>query len=182
MDGDRELIQIVDASLAEAARKAGAWLKCRIGCTECCMGPFAITPLDAARLQQGMAAIEPRIAAQIRERARQSVERLRSDYPAETLARVLELDEAGENEPCPALDPKTGACELYAWRPITCRTFGPPVRFGGEALAVCELCFEGATAGEIAACEVDIDPQGLEERLLERMEGGDTIVAFVLAA
>ena len=42
---DRSLIQIVDAALAEAARKSGAWLVCRSGCTECCMGPFSITPL-----------------------------------------------------------------------------------------------------------------------------------------
>ena len=49
---DAALIQIVDAALAEAARKAGPWLACRLGCTECCMGPFAITPSDAERLRQ----------------------------------------------------------------------------------------------------------------------------------
>ncbi len=34
--------------------------------------------------------------------------------------------------PCPALDPATGHCDLYVHRPITCRTFGPPVRFADD--------------------------------------------------
>ena len=49
--GDRELVQIVDASLADAARRAGPWLVCRLGCTQCCFGAFAISQLDALRLQ-----------------------------------------------------------------------------------------------------------------------------------
>jgi Fe-S-cluster containining protein len=184
MRGDRELIQIVDAAMAESSRRAGAWLKCRIGCTECCIGVFAITPLDAGRLRRGLAETDrtdPGRVRRIRERAQQSWERLRRDYPDDTLASLIEQDEAGEDEPCPALDPETGACELYAWRPITCRTFGPPLRFGDESLAVCELCFDGATPEEVAACEVEIEADGMEEQLLAAMEGGDTIVALALA-
>ena len=82
---------------------------------------------------------------------------------------MLAEDDAGEDEPCPALDPAAGTCDLYAARPITCRTFGPPVRFDGESLAVCELCFDGASDDEIAACEVEIDSGNLESALLGRM-------------
>src|SRR5438874_8052432 len=179
---DSELIQIVDAALAEAARKAGAWLACRIGCTQCCIGPFAITPLDAARLRAGLADLEsrdPGRAAQVRRRAAESAERLLREF---TVEQLLTEDAAGEYEPCPVLDPETGACDLYAARPITCRTFGPPVRFGGESVAVCELCFEGATDEQIAACEVEIHPGNLEGSLLAEVEGGNTIVALALAA
>jgi Fe-S-cluster containining protein len=179
---DTELIQIVDAALAEAAQKAGAWLACRVGCTQCCIGPFAITPLDAARLRAGLADLESRDpvrAARVRQRAEESAARLSREF---TLDQLISDDAAGENEPCAALDPETGACDLYAARPITCRTFGPAVRIGGGALAVCELCFEGATDDEIAACEVDADPGNLEGALLAEIEPGDTIVAFALAA
>lgn len=195
--GDRTLVQIVDAALAEAARKSGAWLVCRPGCTSCCIGPFPITQLDAMRLRAGMAQLEahdPERAARVRERARDAVERLSPDFPGDPSTGVLDDSAEGEerfetfaeDEPCPALDPTAGTCDLYAARPVTCRTFGPAVSAGGEALGVCELCYRGATDAEIAACRVDPDPDGLENALLDELEEttgrrGQTIVAFALA-
>ena len=171
MPGDQALIQIVDAALAEAARKSGPWLVCRPGCTDCCMGPFPITQLDARRLREGLAELESRDrerAARVRERARQALDQAATD-----------------DDPCPALDLSTGTCDLYAARPITCRIFGPPVRCGSEAVGVCELCFRGASDEEIAACGVEIDPQGLESQLSDELEEssgvrGETSVAFAL--
>jgi len=168
--GDAALVQIVDAALAEAARLSGPWLVCRPGCTQCCLGPFSINQLDARRLRQGLAALDASDldrAARVRERARAHQE--------------------SDDEPCPALDPATGCCDLYAARPLTCRTFGPPVRCGTDDLGVCELCFHGATDDEIAACEVEIDPDGLESELLTALEAAGgvqemTTVALALAS
>jgi len=195
---DGALIQIVDTAIAEAARRSGAWLVCRLGCTECCLGPFPITQLDARRLRRGLADLEagdPERAGRVRERARQYVARISRDFPGDPLTGVLAEGEDAEarfadfaeDEPCPALDPETGACDLYAARPITCRTFGPPVRAGAEAVGVCELCFHGATDAEIASCEVESDPDGVESSLLGELEQttgarGRTIVAFCLAS
>lgn len=184
-----QLIQIVDRTMAEAVRQGGSWLACRIGCYECCIGPFPITQLDALRLRAGLAELEthdPQRAARVLRRARASVERLSTEFPHHPVESVLAADEAAEDEPCPALDPQTGACDLYAARPITCRTFGPAVRQPGQqAVAICELCFQGATEQEIAACAVEIDPR-LETALVQELErttgaSGDTIVAFALA-
>ncbi|PWU01683.1 MAG: zinc/iron-chelating domain-containing protein [Terriglobia bacterium] len=189
MERDRELIRIVDAAVAQAARKSGSWLLCRPGCFDCCLGPFPITQLDAARLRSGLAELrarDPERAARLQERVRGWNERIRRDYPVNTLQVLLEADEAAENEPCPVLDPETGTCDLYEFRPITCRTFGPPMRFGSESLAVCDLCFRGASDAEIAACEVEIEPGNLEALLVGELEAqtgacGDTVVAFALA-
>jgi hypothetical protein len=68
---------------------------------------------------------------------------------------------------------------------MTCRVFGPPVR-SEDGLGVCELCFQGASSEEIAACEMVADPENLEERLLAEVEKrsgtrGETIIAFCLA-
>jgi len=196
--GDRTLIQIVDAALGEAARKSGAWLVCRVGCTQCCIGPFPIGQLDARRLQSGLADLEardPARAAGVRARARESVARISSGFPGDPATGILDESEEAEerfasfadDEPCPALDPETGACDLYAARPITCRAFGPPVRCGSDAVGVCELCFVGASDDEIAACEVEADVEGLESALLTELEEttgarGQTIVAFALAS
>jgi Fe-S-cluster containining protein len=193
---DRGLIQIVDSALADATRRSGKWLVCRPGCTHCCIGVFPINQLDALRLRNGLDDLEmeaPARAESIRARARDAVVRLAPDFPGDPVSGLLdEGDEAvrrfsdfANEEPCPALDPETGNCELYEARPMTCRVFGPPVRSEG-GLGVCELCFQGATDKEIAACEMKPDPDDLESELLEKLEKtagvrGDTIIAFCLA-
>jgi Fe-S-cluster containining protein len=194
---DGALIQIVDAALADAAQRSSEWLVCRPGCTQCCVGVFAINQLDAARLQQGLARLEktdPQRAGRIRWRARASVERLAVEFPGNAKTGVLDegpeadrrFAEFANDEVCPVLDPETGLCELYGARPMTCRTFGPPVR-SEDGLGVCELCYQGATDEQIAACEMvtdpNNDPDDLESKLLEKVEKargahGRTIVAF----
>jgi Fe-S-cluster containining protein len=195
---DQKLVQIVDAALADAARKSGEWLVCRKGCTQCCYGAFAISQLDVARLQKGLNDLkssDPRRAARVKQRAQQAVKRLSATFPGNPKTGILDegedaeaaFEEFANDEPCPALDPATGACELYDSRPMTCRTFGPPVRSGEEsALAVCELCYHGASDQQIAECEMVPDPDNLEEKLIaeaEKKSGkrGSTIVAFCLA-
>jgi Fe-S-cluster containining protein len=181
---DRELIQIVDAAMAEAVRTSGDWIYCHLGCTECCIGPFPITALDARRLQDGLAelAIHDRErACRVTIRARQSAERIVREFPDHSIPEVLDIDEAFENEPCPALDPESGACDLYAFRPITCRTFGPSVRLGDGAVGVCHLCYQGASDEEIAACQVEVSFEEIEDQLLGDKEAPVTIVAFALA-
>lgn len=192
--GDQKLVQIVDAALADTARRSGEWLVCKLGCTQCCIGVFAINQLDVVRLQQGLSELEatdPVRAARIRERARASVARLRPEFPGDLETGILQegteaadrFEEFGNDEPCPVLDPVTGACDLYAARPMTCRVFGPPVR-SDDGLGVCELCYHGASEEEIAACEMVVDPDELEARLVEALERagrrGSTIVAFAV--
>jgi Fe-S-cluster containining protein len=186
---DRELIQIVDAAMAEAARLSGAWVVCRPGCAECCLGPFPITQLDAWRLREGLAQLErrdPERAARVRRRSRESVARM-ADFPGDLTTGILDENEEAEErfaalpdeEYCPVLDPESLTCDLYEARPMTCRIFGPAVRSGGDVLGVCELNYRGATDEQIAACQVEVDPAGLEDALLEG-ERQQTIVAFAL--
>jgi Fe-S-cluster containining protein len=158
---------------------------------------FPINQLDAARLRQGLMDLDecaPDRAAHVRERAREAVSRLSRAFPGDPTSGLLDEGEEAErrfaefanDEPCPALDPGTGLCELYESRPMTCRVFGPPVR-SEAGLGVCELCFHGATNEEIAVCEMKADPEDLESTLLEELEKatgarGQTIVAFCLAS
>jgi len=194
--GDRKLIQIVDAALKDTAKKSGEWLVCRPGCMQCCVGVFPINQLDAFRLRRGLADLAkhaPERAAAVRSRARDAVARLGPEFPGDPVSGLLhEGDEAerqfadfANNEPCPALDPATGNCEIYESRPMTCRVFGPPVE-SEDGLGVCGLCYHGASESEIAACEMKPDPDNLEAVLLEKLEkstgtGGNTIIAYCLA-
>ena len=116
-------------------------LVCRPGCTQCCHGTFAINELDAARLRAGMSTLrseQPNLAAAIERRARAWLAKHGSDFPAirNRPARHSEADrdrfeDFANEEPCPALDPATGLCDIYEWRPMTCRVFGPPIRMAG---------------------------------------------------
>lgn len=193
---DQALIQIVDSAIAEATRRSGAWLVCRRGCTQCCIGAFPINQLDTARLRRGLSDLamrEPERAERVRERAREAAARLSREFPGDPATGILdEGDDAVErfsgfanDEPCPVLDPETGNCELYESRPMTCRVFGPPVR-SEDGLGVCELCYQGASDEEIAACEMKPDPDDLEAALLKTIEDGtgvrgNTIIAFCLS-
>ena len=187
-------MQIMDAAFADAARRAGSWLACKPGCTQCCHGAFAMNALDALRLQSGMEDLRrqnPEIAAKVSRRTQAWITEHGPNFPGDLASGLLgeseEEKEAFEdfaNEAaCPALDPATGCCDLYVARPMTCRIFGPPVRTEteeGEALGCCELCFQGASEETIAACEM-YPPHDLESRLLEELgESGETVVALVL--
>lgn len=192
---DAELVQIMDASLAEAARRAGAFLACRVGCTQCCHGAFAINALDAARLRSGMTELRakrPALAAEIARRAGAWLTEHGANFPGDrnsgALGRSPE-DQAcfegfANDAACPALDPETGRCDVYAWRPMTCRVFGPPVRAtdddGAEGLGHCELCFIDASPDQVAACEMPV-PHDLEAKLLNEVESqNETVVTFAL--
>ena len=154
--GDTQLVQIMDAALADAARRAGQWLACRPGCTQCCHGAFAINALDVARLRAGMKALDAAdlsAAEAVRTRARSWIAEFSSDFPGDPATGVLgttaedqaSFEDFANDAACPALNPATGLCDVYEWRPMTCRVFGPPTRMGeSDVLGCCELCFIGA--------------------------------------
>jgi Fe-S-cluster containining protein len=122
-------------------------------------------------------------------------EKLGPFYPGDAATGVLTgseeeielFEEWAHAEACPVLDPETQTCNLYAHRPILCRTFGPPIRNDADdpdaGVAICELCFNDASEEEIAAAEMDSSFRVEQERVEAEFErtnpdGGATIVAF----
>lgn len=190
---DRRLLQVIDDAMTEAARRAGDRLACRPGCTGCCHGPFPINGLDTARLRRGLAdlaAHDPGRAAAIIERARALLPLLAPGFPGDAATGALADDDAADAYferhaalPCPVLDLQTGRCDLYAHRPLSCRTFGPPVRIGDADLPPCDLCFQGSSPEEVEACRVEPDPHGVEDRLVRRFQADEeTLIAFAVAS
>ena len=193
---DARLLRVVDAAYAVGAAKAGDWLVCRAGCDACCHGPFPITRLDARRLAAGLAELtrtDPERAAAVRKRAVAAVECMTPGYPGDPSTGrpsgdpdVLDAFFAGHADlACPALDPDAGTCELYDARPVACRTYGPPQRFGDEAAPHCKLCFDGASDDVVERCRIEPDPDDLEGTILAALGvPGDapwhTLIAFVL--
>jgi Fe-S-cluster containining protein len=188
------LFPLLDAALASTTERSGDWLACRPGCHQCCVGVFAISQFDAQQLREGLAMAPADVAQRVHTRAAQSRTRLLAEFPGDPATGLLFTEPQHEeafadfanDEPCPVLDPDTGTCDLYAFRPVQCRTFGPPVRDEDDHLTVCELCFVDAPAEEVARCEMDQSWRQQEEALIENAEQqsalfGPTLVAFALA-
>jgi Fe-S-cluster containining protein len=193
------LIQIVDTALASATERSGAHLVCHPGCTQCCHGVFPISQQDAVRLREALLALDQTDhakARRIRTRVTDSLTRIEPLFPGDINTGALGEDyedaplfadenSIGDNEPCPVLDPATGTCDLYAARPIVCRTFGPPMRTAEGDLATCELCFIHASTDEIIAAEFDPAIPAQEAASNEAFNAahnlhGETIVAYAL--
>lgn len=195
------LIQIIDAALASAAARSGPHLVCHPGCSPCCHGVFEITSLDAHRLREGLAQTQsqdPAKAQRIHTRLTTARAHLGPFFPGDPHTGILSQHEDDEQaielfeewahaDPCPILDPATQTCNLYAHRPILCRTFGPPIRNDhadpDAGLALCELCFTQASESEIAAAEMDSSFRPLEHSLdqafaAQHPHTGPTIIAF----
>jgi Fe-S-cluster containining protein len=194
---DLALVRGVDAATRAATRSAGRHVVCRRGCTPCCVGIFDITALDAARLLRSLRRLRRRsaeLASSIERRARRQWRLLAPRFPGDRARGRLDDCERERRRlferfgalPCPVLDPNTGACLLYRSRPLSCRTFGLPVRSGTAVLPACELNFRDAASSTVAACTVEPDPGDAEGALLARLERetgrrGDTVIAAAIA-
>jgi Fe-S-cluster containining protein len=153
-------------------------------------------------LEQGLEQLEktdPERADRVRRRAAASWGRLAPAFPGDPVTGRLLLDpnsgtsppepgpafEAfGNDEPCPVLDPESGTCDLYAFRPHTCRIFGPPLAVP-DGYAVCELCFTEANAEAITAAALseaaEATPETLDRAAVsEGTPPGLTIVSHLL--
>jgi Fe-S-cluster containining protein len=122
-------------------------IPCGQGCCHCCVGIFPITRLDALELQRGLEELPPLQKNSIVARARRQITSLEDAYP--TLKSTPALDEWPDQTidemveqfadlPCPALSPD-GACGIYTFRPMTCRTMGIPSESDGMISGACAV-------------------------------------------
>lgn len=103
-----QLTDDIDARVQAIREGAPDWL-CNKGCDYCCRHLANVPELTAAEwalLSEGLAALEPR--------------RLKGIIGA---VGALGLTQ-GCPVVCPMLDRESGACPVYAHRPVACRTYG----------------------------------------------------------
>jgi Uncharacterised protein family (UPF0153). len=157
-DSYRNILDRADAHFTKVVDEQGQNLMCRVGCTLCCHGLFEIGAADVSLIAEALDTLPAARRKSLIERGEQIVSAtahpdLREASPEEKEAF---FSRTAEGVACPALDEK-GACGIYAWRPIVCRTFGLPLREGNRLLSeVCELNFNSATKGETEAAAWDL--------------------------
>lgn len=182
---DRNILATVDAAIATSHARAGKWIACRAGCSECCSVVFPITMQDAARLHRGLLAAPPALRADIVARAKALWARLAVDFPGDVGRGLFQSNDEWQEwflsrhkgTPCPVVDLETGACRLYDHRPVACRLYGHLIQIGEEAQTICHYCFRGATEGDIEASRVFVPTTAIDQAGLDP---GETVISYVL--
>jgi len=137
-----------DAWFARAKAALLGALPCRRGCCRCCVGPFAITGLDARAIRRGLDTLEPAVRDEVRSRARRQADEMAAAFPRLRESASVDdwqdtdLDDLAQrfsDRPCPALEAVDGSCRIYPFRPVTCRMMGIPVESGEMVLGACEV-------------------------------------------
>ena len=98
----------IDARVQSIRENHPDWL-CGKGCDQCCRRLADVPQLTAtewALLRDGLAALTPP--------SLQEISRKMAALAAAAARPIV----------CPLLDPSTGACPVYAQRPVACRTYG----------------------------------------------------------
>lgn len=156
-DSYRKILDRADRHFASITSAQPQNLMCRLGCTMCCHGLFEIGAADVSLIADGLDSLPAADREALIRRAGEIIEKtshpdLRGCEPDEKEAFFAR----SENVPCPALGPD-GACSIYEWRPIVCRTFGLPLREGRRYIGdVCELNFNEASQKEREAAAWDL--------------------------
>ena len=114
-DNYRQLIAKIDHRANAIQQQWGRHMDCRRGCDSCCRH-ITVFPVEAAFLAAALKQAPFDRAAGIRESARR----------------------AAPDGPCPLL--KNGACQLYAARPIICRTQGLPLLVNQHGKTTVDTC------------------------------------------
>lgn len=113
-------------------------IECKLECSDCCHAMFDVTLVEALylnyhfnKLFSGREREEILEKASRADRKTYKVKReaFRQLQEGKTETQII-LEMAGERVRCPLLNEKN-RCDLYAYRPITCRFYGVPTEIGG---------------------------------------------------
>jgi len=135
-----ELVAVAEDAFNRVKRDHPECVKCELGCAECCHALFDLTLIEALYVNHKFkAAFEGEQRDTLLERANRAD---RKTYQIKKRAgkmmkegstdqQILEKI-ASESVRCALLNDKN-LCDLYDFRPITCRLYGVPTAIGGKA-------------------------------------------------
>ena len=134
------LVGQIDQVFEDVRQQHPEAVKCKLECADCCHALFDLSLVEALYVNRKFIeeALEERRAA-ILEEANRSDRKIyqlkRKAFKAveageKTEEQVL-LEMAAERVRCPLLNDEN-KCDLYAYRPVTCRLYGIPTAIGGR--------------------------------------------------
>lgn len=132
------LVAQVDTVFQKVSSNFASEVRCKEGCSDCCHALFDVTLIEAMYLNSKFSALdevrrnEILIEADKADRKAQLLKRKVSKEAAEVDHSEILLRTAKERLRCPLLD-SGEKCQLYSYRPITCRIYGIPLEIGGKS-------------------------------------------------
>lgn len=145
-----ELTAKVDAFFTRVEQRHGDDMQCTTGCSDCCHVRLTVTSAEAAAIRAHLAALPP---------ARR--------------AALATSAAASPDDRCAALD-AGGRCQIYAARPVVCRSHGAPIRMRQGSLPVVQSCHRNFTrVTPDADCVLDQETLSALTLAVDRAAGGD---------
>jgi len=134
-----EILKLADQVFDRVGQEYTACVKCKIGCADCCHALFDLTLIEALYLNHKFYAEFEGLAREERlERANKADRQINKikrkafgDLRAGKDENEILADLGRERARCPLLN-KEDVCELYPYRPVTCRFYGIPTAIGGK--------------------------------------------------
>jgi len=173
----RELLQQLDQWFQSARDQFPGVIPCRPGCTACCHGPFDISAADVLLVRAGVEALPHEQQRAVRQRADALLTRMREAEPGWDGGAIGDIGEDRfdaladrlADAPCPCLD-ENGACLIYQYRPLVCRTMGLSMQTRGDRIIenACPIQDEFPGYAGLAAQPFDLESlEDVESACLE---------------
>jgi Fe-S-cluster containining protein len=133
-----ELVKTADDVFERVSKEHSECVKCKIECSDCCHALFDLTLIEAIYInnkfkekikgntKEAIINKANDIDRQIHKIKRKAYKELEAGKSEDEILTML----AGERVRCPFLNDKD-SCDLYEYRPITCRFYGIPTSIGG---------------------------------------------------
>lgn len=134
------IVAEVDSAFDKIAEQAEDGVKCKKGCSDCCHALFDLTLVEALYLNhkfnEKYSGMERSKIMERADSADRKIHKIKRDaYKAsqsgKTASEILKEISLARVR-CPLLG-ESDLCDLYDFRPLTCRIYGAPMNIGGEA-------------------------------------------------
>jgi Fe-S-cluster containining protein len=133
-----KIVDLVDSAFERVKKQNGDLVKCESGCSDCCHALFDLTLVEAIYINHRFLELfKDQKREEIIERANSADRKIykikrqafKEIEKGQNEVKIL-ADIGAERVRCPLLD-KEDRCELYQYRPITCRVYGIPTAIQG---------------------------------------------------
>ncbi|MBF0550515.1 MAG: YkgJ family cysteine cluster protein [Deltaproteobacteria bacterium] len=137
-DEYRELTAQADSAFAKVSGDYPEFVTCRAHCTDCCRAVFGVFIVEAINIADHFSQLPPeeqRLALIRAKRSDEEITRIKKKITIDPDdPDKYSLDLANERLDCPLLNDNQ-ECIIYEHRPITCRSYGIPVKVRGKLRA-----------------------------------------------